>query len=106
MMSHLNVLYFFDEAGFSSDLLEVHLAFMRNSYKRIEPTKLPPNFFPYHPKIPPPPSREELAKDRAKDSTENCLSAGEMSQALSRRVLTKDVTVSIKHEMLNTLDII
>ena len=91
-MSHLNILYFCDEAGFSSDLLEVHLAFMRNSYKNIDPTKLPPNVvFPYHHKIPPPPSREELSKDRAKDRTENYVSAGEMSQALSRRVSVKDV---------------
>jgi hypothetical protein len=39
-MGHLNILHFCQEAPFSSDLLNVHLAFMRNSYKKVN-DKLP-----------------------------------------------------------------
>lgn len=64
MMIHLNVLYFCDEVGFCSDLLEVHLAFMRNSYKNIEGLNLPKDvleniILPYKPTIPLPPKKNK-----------------------------------------------
>ena len=93
MMNHLNILHFCQEAGFSSDLLNVHFAFMRNSYKKVK-GKLPPDaLIPYRPRILPPPTRDFI-------------SAEVMSRGLARRVSINKTEVVLTHEMLNTLNLI
>jgi hypothetical protein len=48
MMRHLNVLYFLDETSFSSDILKVHLSFMRRSFESIKAEYVSPDaLIPY-----------------------------------------------------------